>query len=116
MVKPTVKEPLDLKEVVSKYKISIASLVVLIPALVGAMSFVDSRYAQAKEVNDVKNAQLQLQQNMDRRYVQIRQGQLEDAIFVLQMKKGQQGGKLTPLDGALLDRYQNQLNDLKNEK
>ncbi|HEY6434968.1 MAG TPA: hypothetical protein VIY47_00125 [Ignavibacteriaceae bacterium] len=79
--------------------------------LVAALFTVDSRYAHAADVE--RNYQ-QMQQAVQQTSNNLRKQMLEDKIFELDVKKGQQEGKLSPVESALLERYKRQLKDLEN--
>lgn len=99
---------MEIKEALSKYKVSLISVIFALPTVIGAFLAVDARYAKAEDMKSVE-------QKIDSKWSEYRRGQLEDQIFILQMKKGQDG-KLSPLDDALLDRYRNQLDTIRKEK
>lgn len=78
--------------------------------LVGALFAIDARYAHEIDVNqNLTNMKSQIQKSV----VYIRKQNLEDKLFEFDMKSSQsKNGKLSPVDQALRDHYQTQLNDL----
>jgi hypothetical protein len=104
---------MELPSQIEKFKVSIASILLTVPLVFGGFTVVDSRYVHASDLEDLKRTQAASQRSQDDKWVQFRRTQLEDQIFILQMKRSQD--KLSPLDNALLDRYQTQLKDLKKE-
>lgn len=102
------------KEIVSNlanHKISIISLITAVPTVWALATFIDSRYASAGDVQKLIESQNMIMKQQDDKFSDMRKQQLEDQIFILEMRKGQQGGKLSPLDEALLKRYSRQLNE-----
>jgi len=102
----------DIKEVVSKYKISLASLFLILPSIVGGLAFIDSRYAHAEDEARAHQEQTNAMQ-------EFRKDDLEDKVFILQLKKAQaaeQRKKFDPLDAALLERYQKKLDKLERDR
>lgn len=88
---------------------TISSSLAGIVAILGSFWALDTHYASAEDVNRVQsqvNSQIQ----------QIRQEKIEDELFLLDMKKQQQGGKLNPVDAAMYERYQRRLDDAKDKK
>lgn len=79
-------------------------------AVVSALFTVDARYAHAADVEQDKVQTQRLVQDTTR---ELRKQMLEDKLFELDIKKSQaQPPKLTPVDQAMKDRYQRQLNEL----
>lgn len=77
-------------------------------AILGAFWAFDSHYATAADVQDVK-------QSFSKQVTQMRADDLDDKIFALQLKKNKQGGKLDPVDAAMLDRYTRQLEQAQDQ-
>jgi hypothetical protein len=85
----------------------------LIP-LVGAVFFVDARYAHAADVEKSNN---QLQQAIEQSSQTLRRQMLEDKLFEIDMKKAQMPKQqLSPIDQAIRDRYNQQLKDLNSKQ
>ena len=81
-------------------KITVAAgVITLISALSGAGMFINSEFAHASDIQDIKH-QIQMQQITD----------VQDKIFLHKFKVD--SNEATPLDKAMLNRYQNQLNTL----
>lgn len=79
-------------------------------ALVAAVISVDGRYAHAA---DVDKANSQIEQQVQNSMQFLRRQMLEDKLFELDIRKAQSPKQqLSPVDQALRDRYQQQLNDL----
>ena len=78
--------------------------------LVGALFAIDARYAHAADVDqNLASMKGQIQKSI----IYIRKQNLEDKLFEFDIKKSQaKNGKLSPIDQALRDHYQTQLNDL----
>lgn len=88
---------------------TLSSTVAGIVALLGSLWAIDTHYASAEDVNRVQkevNGQIQ----------QIRVEKIEDELFLLDMKRQQQGGKLNPVDAAMHERYERRLQDAKDNK
>ena len=82
----------------------------LIIPVVGALFFIDSRYAHAA---DVEKSNSLLQQSIEQSTTNLRRQMLEDRIFELDMKKAQMPHQqLSPIDQAIRNRYQQQIDDL----
>ena len=80
-----------------------AAVVAAVGTIFGAYSALDSKYAKASDVADVKR---QLKEAV----TELRIVDLEDKIFMLELKVNQ--GTATPIDIALLNRYKRQLDSL----
>jgi len=79
-------------------------------ALVAALFSLDARYAHAA---DVEKAQNQTQKQIVESSNTLRKQMLEDKIFELDLKKDQtKNQQLTPVDQAMRNRYQQQLNEI----
>jgi len=75
-------------------------------AILGAFWAFDSHYATAADLQTVqKNFSIQISQD--------RASDLDDKIFALQLKKNQQGGKLSAIDEAMLERYTRQYQEIQ---
>jgi hypothetical protein len=92
------------------FKVGIGTVVFII-----ALAFtLDERYAKAADVEKVNG---QLAQQIDQSSRNLRRQMLEDKIFELDVRKDQSKiHQLTPVDQALRDRYQQQLNDLNSRE
>ena len=77
--------------------------------LLGSVWAIDSHYASAADVEKI-------QRNVDSKITQFQQQQLENQLFLLDMKKQQQNGHLDPVDAAMAERYRRQLQQLDNNK
>ena len=79
-------------------------------AVVAALFSLDARYAHAADVDkDKVQTQLLIQDTTQT----LRRQTLEDKLFELDIKKAQaKDGKLTPVDTALRERYQRQLDQI----
>ncbi len=83
-------------------------------ALVAALFTVDARYAHADGVEKDKT---EMKQAIQESSTAIRRQMLEDKIFELDLRKSQnKNNQLSPIDQALRDRYQQQLNNLKKSR
>ena len=80
----------------------------LVGTLAGAWIWVDEHYASAADVRALRK-ELKIDS------VEFRKKQIEDKIFELEFKRRQSPGQFKPLDGALLDRYNRELKDLKDQ-
>lgn len=78
-------------------------------AILGSIWAIDTHYASAEDVNKV-------QQEVNVQIQQLRTEKIEDELFLLDMKKQQQGGKLNPLDAAMYERYTRRLQESKDNK
>ena len=79
-------------------------------AIVGALFAVDARYAHA---TDVAKEKTEIQQQVIDSSQVLRKQMIEDKLFELDFKKAQtQDQRLSPLDSALRERYQRQLNEI----
>ena len=79
-------------------------------AIIAALFSLDARYAHA---SDVDKAKLQTQDLIQDTSQTLRRQMLEDKLFELDMKKAQAKDKqLQPVDAALRERYQRQLDQL----
>ena len=76
----------------------LGSLATGIMAILGAIWAVDSHYASAADVQSV-------QRSVEGQIRALRQERIEDELFKLDIKKETQGGKLSPEDSALRERY-----------
>lgn len=99
------------KENISQHKLSIASIAAIVPVLWGAAMFVDSRYVKAEALQQFQQKQEAISEKQEAMFKDHRKKQLEDQIFILDVKKS--SGKLSPLDNALYNRYQMQLKELE---
>lgn len=79
--------------------------------LLGSVWAIDSHYASAADVEKI-------QKSVDSKITQFQQQQLENQLFLLDMKKQQQNGNLDPVDAAMAERYRRQLQqfDMKSDK
>jgi ClpP class serine protease len=77
-------------------------------AILGAFWALDSHYATAADVQTIKQEIMETKQGFAKQVTQMRSDDLDDKIFALQLKKNQQGGKLSAIDEAMLERYQRQ--------
>jgi hypothetical protein len=83
-------------------------------AIVAALFTVDARYAHAEDVDkDSKTTHKLIVEATQ----QLRKQSLEDRVFELDLKKAQtKDQKLTPIDVALKERYQRQLDEINSSK
>lgn len=93
-----------LTELAGKYKISIGTLLALIPILWSAWSFADGYFAHTADVKEV------VQEIQD-----MKKSTLDDKIFELEFKQQNTPKLFTPLDSALLSRYKRQLKDYRDK-
>jgi hypothetical protein len=78
--------------------------------LVGTLFALDARYAKAA---DVAQQQMILKQAIEANTSNLRKQMIEDKIFEIDLRKSQNPNqRLSPIDQALRDRYQRQLDDL----
>lgn len=83
-------------------------------AVVTALFAVDARYAHAA---DVEQAKTNIQRSIESSTMTIRQQMIEDKLFELDLKKAQTPRKeLAPIDAALKQRYERQLNELTRQQ
>jgi len=79
-------------------------------AIVTALFTLDGRYAHAAEVEKDK---VQTQKIIKDTTTMLRRQMLEDKVFELDLKKSMnKDQKLAPIEQALRDRYQQQINDI----
>jgi len=79
-------------------------------AIVGALFTLDARYAHAGDVQQIKT---EVQRQIVESSQILRKQTIEDKLFELDFKKAQNADqRLSPLDSALRERYQRQMNDL----
>lgn len=90
------------------WKITLGSSGTII-TLVGALFTVDARYAHAA---DVEQERVQTHRIIQDTTQTLRRQMLEDKLFELDIKRAQsRDQKLSPIDQALKDRYQRQLDE-----
>ena len=83
-------------------------------SVVAALFALDARYAHA---SDVEKDKQQTQQIILETSRSLRQQMLEDKLFELDVKKEQsRDRRLSPIDSALKERYQRQINELSTKK
>lgn len=80
-----------------------------IGAILGTLWALDSHYASAADLENIQKAFAQQIQ-------QIRASDIDDKIFMLEIKKNTQQGQLDPVDAAMLDRYTRQQKTLQFEQ
>ena len=90
---------------IGEYEIHPKQFMLAATAVVALLGYVEARYAKAGMVGE----QLKYQQQT---IYEFRAQQLDDEIFKLEFQKQEQG-TLSPLEDAILKRYQRQLQDLK---
>jgi hypothetical protein len=91
------------------WKIMLGSSSTII-ALVGALFAVDARYAHAADVEKDKSATFKAIQDTANT---LRRQMLEDKLFEIDITKAQsKNQQLSPINQALRDRYQRQLDEL----
>jgi len=91
----------------TKFTISVktvSSIIGGVVAILGSIWALDNHYASAADVEKV-------QKGLEAQIVQMRQEKIEDELFMLDIKKQQQNGKLSPLDAALYERYTRKLKE-----
>lgn len=83
--------------------------------LVGALFMVDGRYAHAE---DVLHDKIDTQHMVKDSAMSLRKQMVEDKLFELDIRKSQsKNQKLTPIEEALRERYQRQLDEIiKNQR
>ena len=86
-----------------------AATISAVAMLLGSVWAIDSHYASAADVEKI-------QKSVDSKITQFQQQHLENQVFLLDMKKQQQNGKLDPVDAAMAERYRRQLQQLDNNK
>jgi len=86
---------------------TISSSLAGVVAILGSLWAIDTHYASAEDVK-------QVQQQVNTQIQQIRTEKIEDELFLLDIKKQQQKGKLDPIDAAMYERYSRRLQDSKN--
>ena len=90
---------------IGEHEIHPKQFILAATAVVALLGYVEVRYAKAGMVGE----QLKYQQQT---IYEFRAQQIDDEIFKLEFQKQEQGN-LSPLDDALLKRYQRQLNELQ---
>jgi biopolymer transport protein ExbB/TolQ len=94
-------------------KIAFGSIGTII-TLIAALFAVDERYAHAADVQQDKQ---QIQSMIQESSQTLRRQMLEDKLFELDIKKAQaKNQQLPPVDAALRDRYQRQLEEISKTK
>jgi hypothetical protein len=87
----------------------VTSVITGVVAVLGAVWAVDNHYASAADITQVQRSmevQVQtVQRSLETQVRSLRQERADDEIFKLQMKKEAQGGKLSPEDAAMLERF-----------
>jgi hypothetical protein len=95
------------------WKITLGSSGTII-TLIGALFTVDARYAHAA---DVAQDKVQTHRIIHETTQTLRRQMLEDKLFELDIKRSQsRDQKLSPIDQALRDRYQRQLEEATPKK
>jgi len=100
----------SLVDLVKKNIAALGATVTIISASAGAVMAIESRYAKAADVEGIKQyvvqsreySRYETRQGLDT----LRKQQLEDKLFELRLKKNP-----TPLERALIQRYEDQLNE-----
>ncbi len=91
--------------------VGIVATVTMLGTVVGGVLAVESRYAKAADIDDVKSQQVQIYSNMkiqqELAVDSLRRQSLEDRLFELRLKE-----KPTQVEKALIERYQDQLREL----
>jgi hypothetical protein len=83
-------------------------------AIVGALFTVDDRYAHAA---DVEKTNTEIRKSMQESTNTLRRRMLEDKVFELDIRGTQnKDGKLSPVEKALRERYQSEINDLRKQQ
>jgi len=93
--------------VVTENPKSVGALVAILP-LIGAILYIDDRYAHA---SDLSSFTLEQKQHVEKTFKSFRRQELEDKIFVLDFKEQQ--NTATVLDKTMKLRYQGQLERLQ---
>lgn len=88
---------------------SIATGITAVTTILGGMWALDSHYASAAEVEHI-------QRGFSQQIMQMRADDIDDKIFMLQLKKNSQQGRLDPVDAAMLDRHERQLRSIQNQQ
>lgn len=79
-------------------------------AIIGALFTIDARYAHAA---DVEKDKVRTERIITETSQNLRKQMLEDKVFELDIKKSQaRDQKLSPVEQALRDRYQRQLDEI----
>ena len=98
-------------ETVKTRVVGIAATVTVLGTIVGGVFAVESRYAKAADIDDVKSQQVQIYSNMkiqqELAVDSLRRQTLEDRLFELRLKE-----RPTQVERALMERYQDQLREL----
>jgi hypothetical protein len=80
-------------------------------AIVAALFAIDARYAHAE---DVQRTKIETQQLIQETSKTLRKQMIEDRLFELDFKKAQsRDQKLPPMESAVRERYQRQLDELQ---
>lgn len=92
-----------------KYLKYASTVIVPIVAILGGVWALDSHYASAADVT-------QLQRSVENQVRSLKIERSEDEVFKLDMKKQAQGGKLSPEDAAIHERYLRKLNEAQRDQ
>lgn len=91
--------------------VGIAATITVLGTIVGGVFAVESRYAKAADIDDIKQQQVQIYSNVkiqqDLAMSSLRRQTLEDRLFELRLKE-----RPTQPERALIERYQDQLREL----
>ena len=88
---------------------TVSSSIAGIVAILGSLWSLDTHYASAEDVNRV-------QEQVNTQIQQIRTEKIEDELFLLDVKKQANGGKLDPVDAAMYERYTRRLQENKGNR
>lgn len=98
-------------ETVKHRVIAIAGTITVLGTIVGGVLAIESRYAKAADISDLKTQQVQIYSNVkiqqDLAVDTLRRQNLEDRLFELRLKE-----RPTQVDKALIQRYEDQLREI----
>lgn len=83
---------------------TLASTIGGIVAILGSIWALDTHYASAQDVVDLKQNIAETKQDFSKQILQMRREKYEDELFALDIKKARQKGKLSPDETAIYER------------
>jgi hypothetical protein len=83
---------------------TVATTVSGIVAILGSIWALDTHYASAQDIVDIKQNISETKQDFSKQILQMRREKYEDELFALDIKKARQKGKLSPDDAAVYER------------
>jgi hypothetical protein len=93
----------------------LATTVGSIGALITGLSIVDSRYANAGDVQQLRSSQERYAVQQEIAILNLRRAYVMDKVYDLSAKEGQMRGRLPPHEKQALERYRQEATDLKRD-